>query len=114
MLRADAGAAASYASATPAEIVLWCGVFGNISTADIRASVAAIPELCSPGAVVIWTRHRRSPDLTSSIRDWFEAAGFVEIAFDAPAEEYVGVGVHRLVAEPKPFNAGRSFFTFTR
>ena len=33
---------------------------------------------------MIWTRHRREPDLTPQIRDWFPASGFEEIAFDAP------------------------------
>jgi hypothetical protein len=31
---------------------------------------------------VIWTRHRRPPDLTPRIRAWFTSAGFEELAFD--------------------------------
>ncbi len=33
---------------------------------------------------VIWTRHRRPPDATPSIRADFAAAGFTEVAFEAP------------------------------
>lgn len=32
--------------------------------------------------MVIWTRHRRLPDLTPRIRAWFTDAGFDEVAFD--------------------------------
>jgi hypothetical protein len=55
--------------------------------------------MCAPGATVIWTRHRRPPDLTGQIRSWFAAAGFDEVAFDAPeTPTMTGIGVHRLTA----------------
>jgi hypothetical protein len=110
--QADAGQAAAYADGVPADIVLMCGVFGNISDADIRTTVAALPELCAPDAWVLWTRHREPPDLTPSIRGWFADAGFDEVAFDGPAELAVGVGTHRLAVEPKPFQPGRRLFEF--
>ncbi len=68
----------------PADLVLVCGVFGNISAADITATVQALPSFCLPGAHVLWTRHRRPPDATPGIRADFAAAGFTEIAFEAP------------------------------
>lgn len=101
----DAGIIASYAGAIPAHVVLVCGVFGNITDADVANTVATLPALCEPGAIVIWTRHRHSPDLTPAIRAWFEEAGFEEIAFDGPLELSVGVGAHRLVGEPRPIDA---------
>jgi hypothetical protein len=52
-----------------------------------------------PGATVIWTRHRRPPDLTRSIRSWFAAGGFEEVAFDQLDNQYLAsVGVHRLTS----------------
>jgi hypothetical protein len=87
-------------------------VFGNITDSDIKTTVAALPTLCSAGATVIWTRHRRSPDLTPTIRRWFTEAGFQEEAFDALAGTSVGVGVHRLAGEPSSFEPGRRLFTF--
>jgi hypothetical protein len=94
---ADAGITAGYADALPADVLLLCGIFGNVSDADIGRTVGAAPALCAPGGTVIWTRHRRPPDLTPQMREWFAAAGFTEVAFDAPetGSTLIGVGVHR-------------------
>lgn len=117
---ADAGVIAGYADALPADVLLLCGIFGNVSDEDVRRTVAAAPELCAPGGTVIWTRHRRPPDLTALIREWFAAAGFAEVAFEAPetGSTLIGVGVHRrpaaavaraLTVSPP----GTRLFTFT-
>ncbi len=107
--RADAGDLASYAGAVPADLVLMAGVFGNVDDADVRRTVDALPQLCAAGATVIWTRHRRPPDLTPAVRAWFTAAGFEELAFDAPADTMVGVGVHRFTGTPHPLTRGPLF-----
>jgi hypothetical protein len=97
VVEGDASLAGSYAGALPADLVLICGVFGNISDEDIRATVLAMPSFCAPGGTVIWTRHRRPPDLTPSIREWFGQAGFAEQSFVAPEPYVLCVGRHRLV-----------------
>ena len=74
---------ASFADALPASALLLCGIFGNVSDRDIQRTIEAAPALCAAGATVIWTRHRRPPDLTPRIRAWFAGSGFDEIAFDA-------------------------------
>jgi hypothetical protein len=111
---ADAGRSDAYADAVPADLVLLCGIFGNISDADVQATVQAAPQLCTAGAEVIWTRHHREPDLTPSIRGWFAGAGFEEVSFIAPPETHWSVGVHRLVAPPRPLEPGQHWFTFVR
>jgi hypothetical protein len=94
---ADASLVDSFADILPAGILLLCGIFGNVSDADIRRTALAAPALCSPGATVIWTRHRRPPDLTPRIRAWFAAGGFAEVAFDAmDTATLTGIGVGRL------------------
>ena len=91
--QADASQVAGFADALPADVLLLCGIFGNVSTADIERTITAAPALCAPGATVIWTRHRREPDLTPRIRGWFTAAGFGELAFGSPASApRTGVG----------------------
>jgi hypothetical protein len=93
---ADAGIVAAYADALPADVLLLCGIFGNVSDEDIRRTATAAAAMCAPGGTVIWTRNRRPPDLTGQIRNWFSAAGFRELAFDVPATATMtGVGVHR-------------------
>ncbi len=112
--QADAALSDIYAGAVPADLVLLCGIFGNISDADVRTTVQAMPQLCARDAEVVWTRHRNDPDLTPAIRIWFAEAGFEEVAFVAPPGHQWSVGVHRLLAEPRPLETGRHWFTFFR
>src|SRR4051794_19161665 len=111
---ADAGDLCSYAGATPADLLLVCGVLGNIGDADVRRTVAALPHLAADGATVIWTRTREPPDLTPAVRRWLADAGFDERAFIAPQDVAFSVGVHvlarRVPADPPP----RRLFTFVR
>jgi hypothetical protein len=108
----DASTTDAFVGAAPAALVLVCGVFGNISDGDIERTVEAMPRFCAPDATVIWTRHRRAPDLTPSIREWFGAGGFDEVAFEAPTDALFGVGVHRFSGAPQPLRPGRRLFRF--
>lgn len=112
VLQADAGITDVCVGAVPAQIVVICGIFGNISDHDIQATVSAVPSLCAPGALVLWTRHRRSPDLTPAIRSWFGDAGFREEAFDISQDGFMSVGAHRLTGEPAALIPGQRMFTF--
>lgn len=109
----DASTTDAAVGAVPADVVLLCGIFGNVSDDDVRHTVASAPMLCAPGATVLWTRHRGEPDLTPAIRRWFTEAGFAEVGFDAPDDALFGVGAHRLVVDPIPLVTGLRVFTFT-
>lgn len=111
-LLGDAGSTRTCAGAVPAEIVLVCGVFGNISDADVRTTIEHLPELCAHRATVIWTRGTWPPDLTPSIRSWFRDAGFVEESFQPIPGTTSSVGVHRLGGAPRPLGAGVRLFSF--
>lgn len=113
-MRGDASTSDAYTGIAPADLVLLCGIFGNISDADVHHTIVNASMLCAPGAYVIWTRHRRAPDLTPFIRRWFEGAGFEEVAFDSPGLGMWSVGCHRLTAEPQPLREGVPLFTFIR
>lgn len=108
----DAGSVDAYAGMVPADVVLVCGVFGNITDADIANTVATLPQLCAPGATAIWTRHRNAPDATPAIRRWFAEAGFDEVAFDSSGAGGFGVGVARYASEPQAFTPGAHLFRF--
>jgi hypothetical protein len=108
----DASTTEAYRGAVPADLVLVCGVFGNVSNDDIRGTVCALPTLCAAGATVIWTRHRRPPDLTIDIRRWFAEAGFEEVGFVGSDEQLFGVGAHRLIDPPRAFVRDLRLFTF--
>lgn len=110
---ADASRPAVYADALPADILLLCGIFGNVADGDIRRTAMAAATLGRPGTTVIWTRHRRAPDLTPKLRAWFAAAGFEEIAFESPGTATLtGVGVHRQRAPGSGPPPAGPLFTF--
>ena len=109
---ADASRVASFADVLPADVVLLCGIFGNVSDEDVRMTVMRAPMLCTAGAFVVWTRHRRSPDLTPRIRAWFDEAGFDEASFDSTGPEGFAVGVHRYLGPSVPLEPGQRLFTF--
>jgi hypothetical protein len=108
----DASMTGAYAEAVPANVLMLCGIFGNVIDADVEHTVRALPSLCAPGATVIWTRHRRPPDLTVGIRRWFEESGFEEVAFVAPDDSFYGVGMHRLTGATLPFMPDARLFSF--
>jgi len=111
----DAGDTTAYAGAVPADLVLTCGVFGNISDADIEKTLRALPMFAAPGATVIWTRHRSEPDMTVNIRRWLEESGFENTAYDpVPNSDTLGtVGVAKFIGQTQPL-ADEHLFTFIR
>jgi hypothetical protein len=110
----DAALTDAYAGAVPADLVLACGVFGNIPDADIERTIGALPQLCREGGTVIWTRHRRHPDLTPAVRGWFADAGFEELAFVSAGPGSFSVGMHALGRPGEPLQPGLRLFTFFR
>jgi hypothetical protein len=119
VVEADAGAAATYERIVPADVLVVCGVFGNIPLGDIARTVLELRALAAPRAWVLWTRGRsEQEDATPAIRRWFIAAGYEEVAFVAPpilSQEGRGdfsVGCNRLVAAPLPYVRDAELFRF--
>jgi hypothetical protein len=107
----DASLLDQYAGFAPADLVLACGIFGNITDDDIRHAVGTFDQLCRTGGSVIWTRHRREPDLVPTICQWFEESGYERRWVSGPAGGY-GVAMHRFTGQPRPLVAGERMFTF--
>jgi len=99
---ADAGTTASYADAAPVDVLLECGIFGNVTDADIERTVAATPSLLASGGHVIWTRGNNvthdptayDGDPAEMVRRLYLGAGFEEVAFVSDPSGF-RVGVHR-------------------
>jgi hypothetical protein len=108
----DASITTAYSGAVPADLVLACGIFGNICDDDVRGTIHHLPELCARDATVIWTRGRFVPDLTPTIRNWFAEAGFTELSFVPIPGTTASVGAHRLATPGQPFRPGVRLFTF--
>ena len=112
IVQGDASQSHWYANDVPADIVLVCGVFGNISTADITRTIQAMRGFCVHGGHVVWTRHRWPPDLTPSVRADFAATGFTELAFETSEDTVMTVGHHRLDGPTAPFDPNQQLFDF--
>jgi hypothetical protein len=110
---ADAAFTGVYAGTVPADLVLACGMLGNITDADVRRTIGFLPQFVAGGASVIWTRHRREPDLVPAIGEWFAEKGFTPVWL-SPKDAGFGVGVHRFTGEPEPLRGGQRMFTFVR
>lgn len=97
----DAGVSDPYLDAdpavAPADVLLACGVFGNVPVADALATISALPGLLAPGARVIWTRGHGAGavDASLALRSAFTARGFTEVSITAPSDAPFRVGVHR-------------------
>jgi hypothetical protein len=107
----DAGEAGAYAGIVPADVVLACGVFGNITDADIKRTVDCCAQLCASGGAVVWTRRRSAPDLVPRICQWFGENGFQQVWVSGPGLPF-GVGVHRFAGRPQPLAPETRMFTF--
>ncbi|KQW45099.1 hypothetical protein ASC77_20180 [Nocardioides sp. Root1257] len=117
---ADAGITTSYADVCPADVFLACGVFGNVTDADIARTVAALPSLLTAGGQVVWTRGNNVPmdptshdgDPAELVRGLFAQAGFEEVAFVADDDAGFRVGVHRWPGPTGTPRAGVRMFDF--
>jgi hypothetical protein len=109
----DAALTDAYAGLVPAEIVMACGIFGNISEADIRRTIGCLAQFCDVGTSVLWTRGRSEPDLVPQICGWFGDHGFEQCWVSEPGLRY-GVGMHRFRGQPRPLVPGTRMFTFIR
>ena len=116
VVQADAGRTDASVGAAPADLLLLCGIFGNVSDDDVARTVRAVPSLLATGGTVVWTRHTREPDLTPRIRAWFADAGVAETAFlrGRSPRESGAVGAGTLRAEAQPLEPDRRLFRFVR
>ncbi len=111
----DAGRTTTFAHRLPVDLLMLCGIFGNICDDDVAATVAAIPALLADGGVVIWTRGSSDPDLRRTIRSWITDTGLVETSWDDEPEGYgVGVARRRPDARQEPVPVPERLFTFVR
>jgi hypothetical protein len=108
VLTGDAADPANYSGYHPADLVLICGLFGNISDDDIRRTTVATAGFAALGARVIWTRHRRDPDLFPTIQSWFAEAGLDTVYASEPGERF-GVGVQVQMRTPGEVPSGPLF-----
>jgi methyltransferase family protein len=116
---ADAGTTTSYDGAGVADVLMACGVFGNITDDDLARSVATFPSFLASGGHVVWTRGRfltQDPtsydgDPSDLVRRIFADAGFEEVAFVRDPSGF-RVGVHRWPGPAGTLQPGVRMFDF--
>jgi hypothetical protein len=94
---ADAGDPASFNDVLRVDVLLLCGIFGNIEHGRVKRVIDVVPHLLAKGGYGIWTRGASDPDRRPEVRSWFRAAGLDEISFDGAPETFA-VGVNQLVS----------------
>lgn len=110
----DASLMRIYKDVFPADLILLCGIFGNVSNEDVTSMIRALPQLSQKGTKVIWTRNMRSPEFTLEIRDLFVAAGFGEIAFQLTSDNSYAVGIYEYTGVAQPLDEDLRLFTFLK
>lgn len=122
---ADAGTLATYADLAPADVLLACGVFGNITDTDVDRTIGRLAHLLADDAAVLWTRgdreHHRDVsdhpgDPSELVRQVFARHGYREERYVRPDDATFRVGLHRRTpqAEAVAVHGDPSLFAFAR
>jgi hypothetical protein len=109
----DASLASQYADMVPAGLVVACGLFGNLTDADIEATIGYCTQLCATGGTVVWTRGRWEPDMSLRMCTWFEERSFERVWLSGdtvPGRQRVGA--HRFTGTPAPLAENAVMFRF--
>ena len=113
---ADAGRSDAYAGAVPASIVLLVGIFGNITDEDLWRLLAFAPQLCAPGATLLWSRSTDGSDRNDEVRARLADAGFTELDYATSGgdDDDTALGVVRYDGPPVAWRPGQPLFSFVR
>lgn len=113
-INGDATLSTNYPGAVPADIVIVCGVFGNLAEeAELNRLLDNLSFLSKPGAFVIWTRgHSNGIPYSETVRKILRASDFEEVNFQLTATGDMGIGIHRYLGENLPQPKEQQLFVF--
>ncbi|ALF56100.1 type 12 methyltransferase [Nostoc piscinale CENA21] len=113
-INGDAAIANNYVGAVPADIVIACGVFGNLTEAELNRLLDNLSFLSKPGAFVIWTRgHSNGIPYSENVRKVLSTSGFAEVNFKLTATGDMGVGIHQYKGKHLPQPKEQQLFVFS-
>ncbi|WP_138498226.1 class I SAM-dependent methyltransferase family protein [Nostoc sp. PA-18-2419] len=113
-INGDATLATNYVGAVPADIVIVCGVFGNLTDGELNRLLDNLSFLSKTGAFVIWTRgHSNGIPYSDNVRKILSASGFEEVNFKLTATGDMGVGIHQYRGENLPQPKEQKLFVFS-
>ncbi|MBD2446495.1 class I SAM-dependent methyltransferase family protein [Nostoc sp. FACHB-152] len=114
-INGDATIASNYVGAVPADIVIVCGVFGNLTDEEeLNRLLDNLSFLSKQGAFVIWTRgHSNGIPYSDNVRKILRASEFEEVNFKLTATGDMGVGLNRYIGENLPQPKEQQLFVFS-
>jgi|SRR6476469_468040 len=114
-INGDATLTASFAGAVPADIVIVCGIFGNLPDEEaLRQLIGNLPYFIKKGGFALWTRgHRDGINYSERVRQIFQENQFTEVDFQLTATGNMGVGRHRFEGQTLSAPTDEQFFVFT-
>jgi hypothetical protein len=114
-INGDATSSANYEGAVPADIVIVCGVLGNLPDEnELNRLLGNLSFLSKKGAFVLWTRgHSQGIAYSETVRKYFQEFGFEEINFKLTATGDMGVGIHRYLGENLAVPKEKKLFVFS-
>ncbi|MCP1479320.1 class I SAM-dependent methyltransferase family protein [Pseudomonas chlororaphis] len=114
---ADATLFSTYRDLPKVELVMVCGVFGNVRNEHVQRLIGALPGFCRPGARVVWTRSLNEFDdgeaAADHIRRCFVRSGFREAVFARTPEGTFAVGSFIYEGEQECLPATGQIFEFS-
>lgn len=114
-INGDATNSSNYIGAVPADIVIVCGIFGNLENeAELKRLIGNLPFLAKTGAFAIWTRgHSDGIAHSDTVRQVFQQAEFAEVEFRLTLTGDMGVGIHRYLGENATLPKDQQLFVFS-
>jgi hypothetical protein len=93
----DAGLAATWADVAPVDVLMLCGIFGNVVSDGIRRTLDSARRMLYRGGAIIWTRGSGGlgqPDAAEWVHHLLVEDGWEPRAFVRPDDAEYRVGVH--------------------
>jgi hypothetical protein len=93
------------------------GVLGNISDEDLRRTIMTAPQLCRPGATLLWSRATIGTERNAPIRALLAESGFTELDYlevDQGENKRAALGSARYGGPLQPLITDQQIFTFMR
>lgn len=114
-INSDATISTNYVGAVPADIVIVCGIFGNLAgEAELNRFLGNLSFLCKQGARIIWTRgHTNGIPYSETVRKFLRESGFEEVNFKLTQTGDMGVGRHRYLGENLVVPKEQQLFVFS-
>lgn len=80
VIHGDAGVSDTYVGCARGDIVIFSGVIRYLSRRDLKRTMRALPQLCTPAATVVWSQCGDRYISIAGVRRTLASAGFREVA----------------------------------